>query len=203
MRIDTYIYYSDLKLLSMITSEVNELEATPVVFLPKRKKLKKALVDFREKYRVFEILANRYVIGIIAVSGVPFQPMVESVWPAVVTLFIIGPLLQWFMMIDMPAYYEIKNEKLHFHNFEQQNTVLQNSANVTKMFALPRSVVTASFREIRSLEIVRSRVDNGRRLRVKTKDWTHSFDYHLTGKTHRAFEQYLDEKGVSFDTQEF
>ena len=187
----------------MITSEVNELATAPVVFLPKRKKIKKTLVDFREKYRIFEILANRYVIGIIGVSGVPFQPMVESVWPAVITLFIIAPLLQWFMMINMPAYCEIKDEKLHFHNFEEQNIVQQDSVNVTKMFALPRSVITASFREIRSLEIVRSRVDNGRRLRVKTKDWTHSFDYHLSGKTHRAFEQYLNEKGVSFDTQEF
>ncbi|OJJ23168.1 hypothetical protein BKI52_02095 [marine bacterium AO1-C] len=189
----------------MTTLETQKLEvlATPILFLPKRKKLKKQLVDFREKHRIFEVLANRYVIGIIAVSGVPFQPMVDSIWPAFITLMVISPLLQWFVMIDMPSYFEVDDENILFHNFEATDPEVIKSANLTKMAVSKKSIATAPLHQIKKMEIVYSIAFSCYRLRVKTNDWTCDFDYKLSYKTHQKFAQYMRSLDITFDTQKF
>ena len=146
------------------------------------------------------MFANRDIVGIVAVSGVPFQPMVESIWPAVLALVIIAPIVQWFMMLDFPKYIEVDNVNITFHNTSKKlsrgNT---KSLSIGQMAAVGKLIEEMPISEIEKIELLYSDAFKCDRIRLKDGYSWQDFDCKLSPTSRKQFVDYFSASSIAFE----
>lgn len=176
------------------------VSSPPVIFLCKGQKLKKKLVDIRENNLIFRVLDNKFAVAIIAMSGLFFQPVVETNWPIVLTFLVLSPIIQWFMTLDFPKYIEVDNVNITFHNTNKRvSRGDTQSSSLGRMVALGKLIEEMPIRDIKKVELLYSDAFKCDRIRLRDGYSWRDFDCKLSAKSRKQFVDYFSASNIAFE----